>query len=132
MDGNAAVVCMSQVGGYVGQMLAGLLAGWQCDNPAVPLVGGWQGVFYLWGGLGIGWGLLWFGCEGGALRSFRARPFSVGVRVLHSSPMENNWNSPFFIHGESLEWEWIPHGIHIDENGVRCNGSTAPSQVRPR
>ena len=50
----------TQVGGYVGSMLAGVAAGWQCDNPAVPLVGGWEAVFVLHGFLGVCWSLLWF------------------------------------------------------------------------
>jgi len=33
----------------VGQMLAGIAAGWQCDNPDAFLVGGWQAVFVIHG-----------------------------------------------------------------------------------
>lgn len=38
------IFCTVQVGGYVGSMLAGAAAGWQCDNPAAFLVGGWEAV----------------------------------------------------------------------------------------
>jgi len=50
----------TQVGGYIGSMVAGIAAGWQCDNPEVPLVGGWEAVFVLHGLLGLCWSLAWF------------------------------------------------------------------------
>ncbi len=50
----------TQVGGYVGSMLAGIAAGWQCDNPTAFLVGGWEAVFMLHGLLGVCWSVAWF------------------------------------------------------------------------
>jgi len=50
----------TQVGGYIGSMLAGVAAGWQCDNPSAFLVGGWEAVFMLHGLLGVCWSLAWF------------------------------------------------------------------------
>lgn len=71
----------AQIGGYSGTLIFGALSGWQCDRaftsslwrflglvsdrmlaiaePELPLIGGWEGVFYLHGVMGVIWFLLW-------------------------------------------------------------------------
>jgi hypothetical protein len=57
----------AQIGGYAGTLIFGGLAGWQCDQPELFIIGGWEGVFYLHGLMGIVWFLVW-------LRVGRERP----------------------------------------------------------
>lgn len=55
----------AQIGGYAGTLIFGAFAGWQCDQPQLFLLGGWEGVFYLHGLMGIVWFAVWsrVGCE---------------------------------------------------------------------
>ena len=48
-----------QAGQFFGALIFGALAGAQCDHPEWPVFGGWQGVFYLQGVLGLLWTLYW-------------------------------------------------------------------------
>jgi MFS family permease len=49
----------AQLGGYCGTVISTMLSGWQCDRPDVPLVGGWEGIFYLHAVLGCIWSVVW-------------------------------------------------------------------------
>ena len=53
-----------QTGGYAGAMVCNVLAGAQCDWPSLPLLGGWQGVFVLWGLVGAGCSAYWWATVG--------------------------------------------------------------------
>ena len=39
--------CAAQIGGYLGTLIFGAASGWQCDHTEIPLIGGWEGIFYL-------------------------------------------------------------------------------------
>ena len=49
-----------RAGGFAGGSLCNVLAGMQIDSRGVPIVGGWEGVFYLWGLVGIAFSAVWW------------------------------------------------------------------------
>ena len=49
-----------RAGAFLGAMLCNALAGVQCDSAAAPIAGGWQGVFLLWGLVGLSFSVVWW------------------------------------------------------------------------
>lgn len=50
----------AQIGGHLGTLIFGGLSGWQCDHEDIVLIGGWEGVFYLQGFIGLIWATAWY------------------------------------------------------------------------
>ena len=52
---------LPRAGAFVGAMACNAIGGWQCEIAPGPLrLGGWQGVFHLWGAAGFGFAAVWW------------------------------------------------------------------------